>query len=403
LEADRELGIIKSPASEKAKTEKLMAQLERKAWIYGLLVAVGVFGEAWYGVQVLTNSRYLRGVQKILDDQTTAETNAIKTQLANATDKLADVTKFSKESDERAAEANERAAQANQAAAESNERAKKIEYRLSPRSLTQETRNKLVAGLSIYPHQKFQVVLRGDPESQFFANNLQAALLNCGWSFDQSNVKYPGLPDNNIIDGIILITSPADDAPQGGEPTETFSAATALSKIIFVGFWQRSEDVPRGIIVVMIPPKMPDPETLKEIAKARMTPSLFYAGINAHFMYSDLRKYQNQKVSVYSPFQDDGAHKFAGEIATFLRLVHWDVITGPIPQQQNYPTTFGNVMVGISDADAQNENVLSAATDVLDALKKAKAAKNTDQLQVLEIPAGEICIKVGLSPYTVNP
>jgi hypothetical protein len=92
------------------------------------------------------------------------------------------------EAQARSAEANARAAEANKIAEEERLARVKIETRLAPRSLSQESRNSISQAVKQFAPQTFDILwYPDDQESLNFANQIFAALKDAGWILNRSD------------------------------------------------------------------------------------------------------------------------------------------------------------------------------------------------------------------------
>ena len=175
-----------------------------KAWTYGLIVAIGVAGEALWGIRILSYTRNLKSIQAQIDVQTANETNAIKKELADAI--------------KQAGDANERAALA-------IERASILEYNEAPRVFTNAQRRGIYPAIKNYPGQKYKVLyVKNNFESSSYAANLESILKWSKWSGDLEAID---MPTDIPYAGVWIEVS--GFAPQSAEFGETVRRAKELA------------------------------------------------------------------------------------------------------------------------------------------------------------------------------
>jgi hypothetical protein len=115
------------------------------------------------------------------------------------------------------ANANERAAEANRVAEQERLARIKIEERLSPRRLSQEQYNRLVAVLKAYPGVPYELMITPTPESASFIAQIDNVLGAAGWTFSKSaktDFRFVSTvngkeAEQGVFAGIIIGTPPA--------------------------------------------------------------------------------------------------------------------------------------------------------------------------------------------------
>jgi hypothetical protein len=396
LESDEKLGTISDLHSEKRNTEQLLARFERKAWIYGLFVALGIAGEAWYGVRVLTYSRHLRSVQKSLDVQTTTETNTIETQLATAImeenstkQRLADAITSLGVANKVAAEAGERAALA-------DERVARLEYQQAQRIIPPQMRVAMIASLSKFKGQHYQIYAQQqEAESKECVIRISEVLLNCGWVRD---IEADALPQsgNIIMQGSLL----QGDCLLYYNGASSLAAADAynafFSAVVFA-----PGNIPKETVAIVVLPKRADPETLRQIQEQMRRQSPF--SVLMEQIASTLRPYRNQVISIYSPPDDPSADIWSGDIFACLSSAGWKL--NDFRSHASYMIDFNNAMIGISEADKGSGHIPPGAVALLTVFKELGVVGRTDDLRPMkDVPSGQIIVRLGVYlPTTIRP
>jgi hypothetical protein len=288
-----------------------------------------------------------------------------------------------------------RAEEATNKAAEAKESADIIAHQHAQRHIQPGLRKVVVTSLSKNAGQRFRVACRmGEPESQVFAADIIQALKSAGWILDESPVSYPAtvFGVGHIVTGINLMTSDKSTA-------ETTQAATNLSSQFEISMRQPRAEIPNDMLVILIPTRAPHPAVIKRIAADRLRPGPF--GSDILLMGMSLNKYSGQTVSVYSPFFDEEAERLSVELFAAFKAAQWNVISEPAAHQE-YIVPHDNLVIGISDVDAATNNLPLAAVELLNRLKDIRVINRSADLHVFQgMPTGEICIRTGLSPFTL--
>jgi hypothetical protein len=405
LEADGSPGAINNPASEKENTEKVMARLERAAWIFGLLVAVGVAGEAWYGVQVLIKGRYLRGIQKILDNQTATEANDIR-------GRLADAIKDSGEANERASNANKQAAIASKQAADAYADAAKaiasaaeaqleiarIKYNAGQRLVDEDGRRKIVASLSGFAGQQFAMFVRQGTENErtVFASSIASALVNAGWK------EYPidAVKMNTDIKPYFIKIFATINIYCNAKDDKTRKAVNALSALLATGLNTGSPSVPDNIIFIEVNAKTPDPEIQQQVIENDRQLSAAWPRqieLNSHIPY--LISAAGQSCKIVTPPDSPMADALRQKLFGMLKPAGWNVLYNPV-EHQVYPLDFGNICVVINPKDEKVKKINDNAFILLNVLKAVGLSDPNDLVRASDaVLPGEILVLVSVGPF----
>ncbi|HEY2547720.1 MAG TPA: hypothetical protein VGI46_16735 [Candidatus Acidoferrum sp.] len=188
----------------KEELETVLRTLDIWVIVFGILVAIGVTGEAIVGYFHFRKSGQLQRLQAAENLGQQGEIERLRNQTGQVM--------------ERAAKAEERAAEANKAAEEERLARLKIEERLAPRRLTAEQIHFLQTKLGRFAGQPIQIsYLVGDVESQTYASEFAEALGPIGWQVGM------GPPNMFNFAGLAIRVQ---------DPTEVPEAAEEMAKVI---------------------------------------------------------------------------------------------------------------------------------------------------------------------------
>jgi hypothetical protein len=158
--------------------------------IFAVIVAVGVLGEAVFGVRHVLLSRRLRVIEKAEDLQHRLTIAGLQRDGESLKKTANDAEQKAEGFRLQIAQANERAANAEKEVARLNELAErerlariKIEEKLAPRSLGQKQQGRIASELKTFAGQEFDVFTHrlDDPEAVNFSVQLVDILRAAGW------------------------------------------------------------------------------------------------------------------------------------------------------------------------------------------------------------------------------
>ncbi|HXA76346.1 MAG TPA: hypothetical protein VNV41_04375 [Candidatus Acidoferrales bacterium] len=159
-------------------TEKIF----NKTLIGGLLITVGVLGEAWIEFRASRAETHLRNANDAMVSQLNSEAARARKDAAGAIERASNAEADLAASNERAAQADARAAEAEKATEEEKVARLKIQAEIAPRRVTGNQTKQLVAFLHPTGSQGVAVIsMLGSPEADDFAEDIGRALYACGF------------------------------------------------------------------------------------------------------------------------------------------------------------------------------------------------------------------------------
>jgi hypothetical protein len=330
----------------------------------------------------------------------------------NRRDKLLDDAAAQRQSDDKAKEGQHQSeVDSLKARSDKAERAfKKIEESTRRRIITPEQRRDMVADLSRFSKQKFQIFSEnGDSESEILKIKMYRVLKNSGWDMDDTvtSVPLPAMPSNmggftlsgpSTVNATIFINE--FDATSRGE---CWRAALALGGELEPASAQIGNNVPPGTIVLLINRIPPDIRDMQQLNKwmddqSEATDEVLKV-MPLSQLIQELARCPKISFSLYSPFDDADANTVSEMISGIMRTLHWHQTNGNLAHA-DYQIDFKNLMVGINPEDKASGNIPESAVVLLDSLKQIGVVDKTDALRVVnDVPKGEITIRVGISPF----
>jgi hypothetical protein len=188
--------------------EALEASIEKlDVWlqVFAVIVAVGVLGEAIFGVRHILLSRRLRSLTKAEDISRQADIARLNKEAADARKDAEAAHVLAKGFERDIAAANRVAAEANRIAESERLARTKIEEKLAPRRLTEEQCNKIKAGLGNFRGAHLGIGVFSDPESGRFADELIPCIEAAGITTERGLV-FPLVP---VRTGLSLVVGDA--------------------------------------------------------------------------------------------------------------------------------------------------------------------------------------------------
>ena len=172
--------------SKREALEAALGRIEMWALIFGVIVVIGVAGESIFGVRTWRNNRKLRDLQQQIEQIQQTET----TQLNNEAE---DARSTARKADERAAKAE-----------------LELEKLRTPRTIDDETFNRLVKRFRPFSGQNFDIdAFRDDKESTDFATRIFNALQLAGWSLAKNSSGTLGFV---VVVGVEFCVRPDADS-----------------------------------------------------------------------------------------------------------------------------------------------------------------------------------------------
>jgi hypothetical protein len=230
-------------------------------------------------------------------------------------------------------------------------------------------------------------------------------LVNAGWILTTPNPNLPDPPigQTNIINGVVACLN-SDD--RGSPPN---AAIDALAKVFPVPLLLGTPDIPKGTIVLYVPPKTPylDPSKLTEAGLGPQPPSPFIQQTKG--LENDLGAYAGQGVVLMCPRDDKIAETWLFELRLVFRSAKWVIrndSNDPDKYSFNYAVPPSNVAIGINELDAKSPKIVESANTILNGFKKQKIIAATDSIELIknDKPSdGDVFVLIGLSPFKLVP
>jgi hypothetical protein len=209
----------------KEALERTIETLDTLLWVATLVVAIGVVGEAAFGIRHILLSKRLRRLQHTEDqkheealERLHKDAEGLRLQIAQANERAAN---------------NEREATVLQKLAEDERLARvKIEEKLAYRHLNDEQREHVWAKLEAFAGQKVNLFALGsDPERLAIGSDIASALHRGGWiiyGFAETMANRP------LLSGIVVEVN--DDASESArEAAKSLVLALRAEQLIVIG------------------------------------------------------------------------------------------------------------------------------------------------------------------------
>src|ERR1700722_2061077 len=269
--------VLNELLAKKGEIEKTLSRLDVGLLVFGAIVAGALALETFLGIRHWSKNRELQTIEQKIDTENDRRHEA---DIGGLTDQLTDARNETKVAAQTIAT---------------------LSYRIGRRELKPETRRAMFAALSTFRNQRYQIIplISNDSDASMLAEDISHVLESCDWTFAPSGPPYPQIPATNTMaggvsnftDGLLLFTNAEDDA------TESFrNAVNTLARILPIGFQSKSNDVSRGIILIVVPPKPPDPDTLRKMGEEGLKPGPLGPEITDPIWMS-LTAYEGQRVS----------------------------------------------------------------------------------------------------------
>jgi hypothetical protein len=195
----------------KEALERTIERLDTVLWVFTLIVAIGVVGEALFGIKHVLLSKRLRHIQHDEDQRHQGEMAELRKAADSA---LRDAEGFRLQialANERAANAERETARLTKAAEDERSARIKIEERMAWRRITARQHDEFVSALKPYGGSVVGLRQLGDEEAKTFADDIMKVFDDSGWTVAKS---YSGIVSPPPY-GLICIVD--DRTPAGKE------------------------------------------------------------------------------------------------------------------------------------------------------------------------------------------
>ncbi|MEP6671887.1 MAG: hypothetical protein ABJF10_22185 [Chthoniobacter sp.] len=211
---------LKLLVDKKESVEAMLAEIDTRLLVFGLVVLLGIAGETWLGVTSWLNNRRLRTIQRQIDIEKDR-------QAAMEAEQLKSVAAAAGES---ASKANERAEGLEQEnvktkleLSKSNIELEKIKEKQSPRALTNKQISDFIAFTKDLPKGTVSLQPEVDGEARNFRDVLTNLLKEAGYNITSSGASGVTFP--NISESLIVVFEPDH------KPAHADSLVSALNSI----------------------------------------------------------------------------------------------------------------------------------------------------------------------------